>query len=217
MAQTFVDHFSQTLHDQAVIPVIILERLDDAVPLAEALAAGGLSTLEITLRTSVGLDCIAAIAKFQDWNVGAGTVLNREDARRAIDHGAKFIVSPGLDDSTIQYCQDRNIPIVPGACTATEVQRAINMGLNMAKFFPAEAFGGVATLKALGGPFPNLKFVPTGGIALDNLAAYLKLPNVLAVGGSWMVPRTLLEARDFTQITQLAVGARDRVKMIRHE
>ncbi|MBL8888606.1 MAG: bifunctional 4-hydroxy-2-oxoglutarate aldolase/2-dehydro-3-deoxy-phosphogluconate aldolase [Planctomycetaceae bacterium] len=217
MAKPLTDHFSEALYQQGVIPVIVLEQVADAVPLAEALGAGDLSVLEITLRSSVGLECIQTIAKYNRWMVGAGTVLNRDDARRAIDSGAQFVVSPGLDDGTVQYCQDRNIPIVPGVCTPSEAQRAIHMGLRLVKFFPAEAFGGVATLKALRGPFPNLKFVPTGGIGLETLDAYLELPNVLAVGGSWMVARALLESKNFSQITQLAHFARDRVKNLRHE
>lgn len=217
MAKPLDDHFSQSLREQGVIPVIVLEQVADAVPLAEALSAGDLSVLEITLRSSVGLECIETVSKYDRWMVGAGTVLNRDDARRAIDSGAQFIVSPGLDEGTVVYCQDRNIPIVPGVCTPSEAQRAINMGLRLVKFFPAEAFGGVATLKALKGPFPNLKFVPTGGIGLENLEAYLEMSNVLAVGGSWMVSRAHLEAKNFSQVTALAHFARERVKSIRHE
>lgn len=217
MAKPLADHFSESLREQGVIPVIVLDQVADAVPLAEALSLGELSVLEITLRSSVGLECIETVAKYDRWMVGAGTVLNRDDARRAIDSGAQFIVSPGLDEGTVAYCQDRNIPIVPGVCTPSEAQRAINMGLRLVKFFPAEAFGGVATLKALKGPFPNLKFVPTGGIALENMDSYLELPNVLAVGGSWMVARPLLESKNFAQIGSLAHFARERVKSARHE
>ena len=217
MAKPLADHFAESLWEQGVIPVIVLERLADAVPLAESLAEGELSVLEITLRSSVGLECIETVSKYDRWTVGAGTVLNREDARRAIDSGAQFIVAPGLDEGTILYCQDRNIPIVPGVCTPSEAQRAMNMGLRLVKFFPAEAFGGVATLKALQGPFPTLKFVPTGGIALENMNTYLELPNVLAVGGSWMVARSLVAAKDFAQVASLAHFARERVRSVRHE
>jgi 2-dehydro-3-deoxyphosphogluconate aldolase / (4S)-4-hydroxy-2-oxoglutarate aldolase len=217
MAMPLTDQFSNNLREQGVIPVIVLDHVADAVPLAESLSAGELSVLEITLRSSVGLECIETVSKYDRWTVGAGTVLNRDDARRAIDSGAKFIVAPGLDEGTVVYCQDRNIPIVPGVCTPSEAQRAMNMGLNLVKFFPAEAFGGVATLKALKGPFPNLKFVPTGGIALENMDTYLELSNVIAVGGSWMVSRALLDSKNFSQITSLAHFARERVKSVRHE
>ncbi len=207
----------ETIRQHGVLPVIVMDRVEHAIPLAEALSLGDLPVMEITLRSSAGLSCIEAVARFDRWMVGAGTVLNRDDARRAVNCGAQFIVSPGLDEGTVAYCLDRNIPVIPGVCTATEVQQAYNMGLRVMKFFPAEAFGGVATIKALSAPFSHVNFIPTGGIALENLDAYLELSSVMAVGGSWMVPRAMLEAGDFAHITSLAQFARQRVKMVRHE
>jgi len=186
-----------------------------ARPLAEALLAGDLPILEITLRSEAGLPAIESLAGDSRWTVGAGTVLNRDEARRAIDAGAQFVVAPGLDEATVAYCLDRQVPVTPGVCTATEVQRAFNMGLRLLKFFPAEAFGGATTVKALGGPFSQVQFVPTGGITADQLTSYLKLPNVAAVGGSWMVARELLSTQDYAGVTRLAAAAREQVKAYR--
>jgi 2-dehydro-3-deoxyphosphogluconate aldolase/(4S)-4-hydroxy-2-oxoglutarate aldolase len=207
--------FVERLQGCGLVPVIVLEQASEARPLAEALLAGDLPILEITLRSAAGLPAIELLADDSRWTVGAGTVLNRDEARRAIDAGARFIVAPGLDEATVAYCLDRQVPVTPGVCTATEVQRAFNMGLRLLKFFPAEAFGGAATVKALGGPFPQVQFVPTGGITADGLANYLKLANVAAVGGSWMVTRDLLSSQDYGRVTALASAARELVKACR--
>lgn len=207
--------FVERLRDSGLVPVIVLEQASEARPLAEALLAGDLPILEITLRSAAGLPAIESLAVDSRWTVGAGTVLNRDEARRAIDAGAQFVVAPGLDEATVTYCLDRQVPVIPGVCTASEVQRAFNMGLRLLKFFPAEAFGGAATVKALGGPFPQVQFVPTGGIGVEGLAAYLKLSNVAAVGGSWMVTRELLSARDHGTVTTLAATARAQVQACR--
>lgn len=209
--------FVERLRACGLVPVIVLEQASEARALAEALLAGDLPILEITLRSAAGLPAIECLADDSRWTVGAGTVLNRDEARRAIDAGAKFIVAPGLDEATVAYCLDRQVPVTPGVCTATEVQRAFNMGLRLLKFFPAEAFGGAATVKALGGPFPQVQFVPTGGINADGLASYLKLGNVAAVGGSWMVTRELLAARDYGTVTSLAASARAQVQASRRQ
>jgi len=199
----------ETLRVGRLVPVIVLQRVDDAEPLAEALALGGLPVLEITLRSQVGLSCIERIAGRGGWTVGAGTVLNRQQARQAVDAGAQFVVAPGLDDETVRYCQDRQVPIFPGVCTASEAQRAVNLGLQVVKFFPATAFGGAATIKALSGPFPQLRFIPTGGITAELLGDYLSMPAVLAVGGSWMVAAEWIDSGAFhrvTEATKLAVA-----------
>lgn len=209
--------FVERLRDTGLVPVIVLEQALEARPLAEALLAGDLPILEITLRSAAGLPAIESLAADSRWTVGAGTVLNRDEARRAIDAGAQFVVAPGLDEATVAYCLDRQVPVIPGVCTASEVQRAFNMGLRLLKFFPAEAFGGAATVKALGGPFPQVRFVPTGGIGVEGLAAYLKLSNVAAVGGSWMVTRELLAARDYGTVTGLAATARAQVQASRRQ
>lgn len=207
--------FVERLRSCGLVPVIVLEQAAEARPLAEALLAGDLPILEITLRSAAGLPAIEALAAESCWTVGAGTVLNRDEARRAIDAGAQFVVAPGLDEATVTYCLDRQVPVTPGVCTASEVQRAFNMGLRLLKFFPAEAFGGAATVKALGGPFSQVQFVPTGGITADRLATYLQLPNVAAVGGSWMVTRELLSTQDYGQVTRLAATARQQVQACR--
>lgn len=209
--------FVERLRDTGLVPVIVLEQALEARPLAEALLSGDLPILEITLRSAAGLPAIESLAADSRWTVGAGTVLNRDEARRAIDAGAQFVVAPGLDEATVAYCLDRQVPVIPGVCTASEVQRAFNMGLRLLKFFPAEAFGGAATVKALGGPFPQVRFVPTGGIGVEGLAAYLKLSNVAAVGGSWMVTRELLAARDYGTVTGLAATARAQVQASRRQ
>jgi 2-dehydro-3-deoxyphosphogluconate aldolase/(4S)-4-hydroxy-2-oxoglutarate aldolase len=205
----------EALHASRLVPVIVLQRVVDALPLAEALSCGGLPVMEITLRSEVGLSCIAEVAKQGRWTVGAGTVLHREQARQAIDSGAQFIVAPGLDEPTVQYCQDRKVPVFPGVCTATEAQRAVNLGLQVVKFFPAAAFGGVSTIRALSGPFPQLQFIPTGGITREQLDDYLALPSVLAVGGSWMVAGTWIEQQEFQRITAAAQAAVAQVKQQR--
>jgi 2-dehydro-3-deoxyphosphogluconate aldolase/(4S)-4-hydroxy-2-oxoglutarate aldolase len=207
--------FVARLRGCGLVPVIVLENVAQARPLAEALWAGDLPILEITLRSEAGLPAIESLAGDSRWTVGAGTVLNRDEARRAIDAGAQFVVAPGLDEATVAYCLDRQVPVTPGVCTATEVQRAFNMGLRLLKFFPAEAFGGATTVKALGGPFSQVQFVPTGGITADQLTSYLKLPNVAAVGGSWMVARELLSTQDYAGVTRLAAAAREQVKAYR--
>ncbi len=198
-----------------VVPVIVLEDPAAANPLADALVAGGMPVMEITLRSDAGLASIEIASKRTDVLVGAGTVLNQRAAEQAIAAGAKFIVSPGLDEQTVRYCQECNVLIVPGVCTASEVQKAINLGLEYVKFFPAQAFGGAATIKALAGPFPQVRFVPTGGITLDLLASYLAIPAVHAVGGSWMVAKNLISSGDFAAITNLASQAVDLVKSLR--
>ncbi len=191
-----------------IIPVITLAKLDNAIPLAESLLAGGLPCAEITFRTEVAADAIHAIAKrHPKLLLGAGTVLSSNDADRAIDAGAQFIVSPGSNPHVIDHCISRNVPIFPGVATPTEVELALSHGIGVLKFFPAEAIGGVKLLKALAGPFPNVRFIPTGGIDAGNLGEYLAIPQVLACGGSWMVKSEWLNNGDFDRVRKAAAEA----------
>ncbi len=192
-----------------VIPVIVLQRVADAVPVAEALVAGGISIFEVTMRTEAALPAIEQIsARFPDALTGAGTVLNRAQAQQAIDAGAQFFVSPGFDEETVEFAKTANIPIIPGVATASEVMRARNLGLRVLKFFPAGAAGGIPVLKALASVFADVQFVPTGGVTASNLADYLSVPNVVACGGSWLTAGKLVSAGRFDEITRLAIEAR---------
>ncbi len=194
----------QQIESCKIVPVVTLERAEDALPLVHALVAGGLPIAEITLRTEAALDGIRATAAMPAALVGAGSVMNEVQCRDAIAAGAKFIVSPGLDEGVVTYCLSVGMPCFPGVSTATELQRAYNLGLRKVKFFPAEAAGGVAMLTAIAAPFPKMKFMPTGGITLENAGAYLQLPLVFAVGGSWMVKPDLFRDGDFGRVTEIA-------------
>lgn len=188
-----------------VIPVIVLQRIEHAVPLAEALVAGGVKVLEVTLRTSVALPCIEAIAKAVPQAVlGAGTLRTARDAQAARDAGCVFGVSPGYTREIGAACRDAGLPLLPGVATASEVMTAHDDGLTFLKFFPAVPAGGVAMLKALHGPFPDVSFCPTGGVSLDNAASFLTLPNVRVCGGSWLTPADAMEQGDWGCITRLA-------------
>lgn len=193
-----------------VIPVIVIHRLDDAVPMAQALVEGGVKVLEITLRTPVALKCMEAIAKaVPQAVVGAGTIRTVVDAQAAKDVGCSFGVSPGYTGEIGRYCRNIGLPLLPGVATASEVMRANADGYAFLKFFPAAAAGGVAMLKALAGPFPDVAFCPTGGISVDTAPQFLALPNVEVCGGSWLTPADAVEAKDWARITRLAkeVGA----------
>lgn len=188
-----------------VIPVLTIERLEDAVPLAAALTAGGLYAIEVTLRTPAALEAITAIAtEVPDAVVGAGTVLNARHYELACDAGARFIVSPGLTDGVIGAASDSEVPLLAGTANASDVMRGLEAGLTHFKFFPAETSGGAAAIKALGGPFVDVKFCPTGGISLKTASDYLSLGNVLCVGGGWVAPAAAVEAQDWDRITALA-------------
>ena len=194
-----------------IIPVVAIHDAQNANPLADALIEGGLPSAEITFRTEAALDAISCMAKRGDMLVGAGTVLKVEQARRAVDSGACFIVSPGFNPKVVQYCVENHIPVTPGTSTPTDIERAIDFGLDVVKFFPAEAFGGVKTLKAITAPFSMMHFIPTGGIGPHNLIAYLSLPNIPACGGSWMVKSDLISKGKFTEIIRLTREAMDLV------
>lgn len=191
-----------------LMPVVKLERVEDAVPLAQALCDGGLACAEITFRTAVAAETIAAITKaFPHMLIGAGTILTTEQADAAIAAGAAFLVSPGLNPDVVSYCQSKGYPILPGVCTPSEIEKALAMGLTYLKFFPAEAAGGTAMLKALSAPYAMVRWMPTGGVSLQNLRSYLDLPSVFACGGSWMVADKWIKAGDFATITKLTAEA----------
>ena len=188
-----------------VIPVIVLQRVEDAVPLARALVAGGVRVLEVTMRTPVALRCIEAIATaVPDAIVGAGTVRGTADAREAKAAGSRFAVSPGYTPALGQACRDLDLPLLPGVATASEVMAAQADGLHFLKFFPATAAGGIPMLKALAGPFPEVRFCPTGGITAQTAPQFLSLPNVPVCGGSWLTPAEAVDAGDWGRITALA-------------
>jgi len=188
-----------------VIPVLTIERAADAAPLARALVAGGLPVIEVTLRTPAAFDAIRAIAgEVPDCIVGVGTVTQRSDIAAAIAAGAKYLVSPGTPSELAAALADASVPVLPGCATVSEAMALAGRGFRALKFFPAEASGGVAWLKSVAAPLPDLKFCPTGGITDKNIAAYLGCPNVLAVGGSWVAPRDAIASGDFARIAQLA-------------
>ena len=194
------------LQNVHIIPVIEIEALDSTIPLTEALIKGGLSIIEITLRTDAALAAIKKIAtSMPDVIVGAGTVTSVNQVKQAMDSGAKFLVSPGLTSEMIRYCVDHHIPILPGIVTPTELMMGCDFGLEVYKFFPAETMGGVKTLRSLSGPFPQIKFVPTGGINLSNMNTFLHEKCVLAVGGSWMATKAMIATKDWSQITKTAL------------
>jgi 2-dehydro-3-deoxyphosphogluconate aldolase / (4S)-4-hydroxy-2-oxoglutarate aldolase len=194
----------QQLGHLGLIPVVAIERAADAPPLGRALQEGGLPCAEITFRTAAAEEAIRFMAtECPDVLVGAGTVLSIEQAQKAVAAGAKFIVSPGFDAEVVDWCLAHNVPITPGVMTPTEVALALKKGVNVLKFFPAEAAGGVKLLKSIAAPYGQVKFIPTGGISAQNLADYLSLPMVHACGGSWMVTKQLIAAGKFDQITAL--------------
>jgi 2-dehydro-3-deoxyphosphogluconate aldolase/(4S)-4-hydroxy-2-oxoglutarate aldolase len=188
-----------------VIPVLTIERVADAVPLARALVAGGLPVIEVTLRTKAALEAIRAIAaQVPDCIVGVGTVTRISDIGAACAAGAKYLVSPGTPPELAAALADASVPVLPGCATVSEAMALSGRGFKVLKFFPAEASGGVAWLKSIAAPLPDLKFCPTGGVDSKNIAAYLGCPNVLAVGGSWVAPKDAIASGDFSRITQLA-------------
>ncbi len=191
-----------------VMPVVVIDDVDDAVPTARALLAGGIGVIELTLRTPVALTAIERVAaEVPDIVVGAGTVTSPEQAKQAADAGAKFLVTPGCTDSVLDAAFATGLPFLPGAATVSEAMRLAERGLSALKFFPAEASGGAAFLKSIAGPLPELQFCPTGGITVSSARAYLALPNVGCIGGSWLTPAKLLAAKDFAAVEKLAAEA----------
>jgi 2-dehydro-3-deoxyphosphogluconate aldolase/(4S)-4-hydroxy-2-oxoglutarate aldolase len=212
MQNSVFDHF----HNIGVIPVLEIDSAQSAKPVAEALFEGGLPVAEITLRTVAALDAIRLMARQASGViVGAGTVINREQAQAACEAGAQFLVSPGLVEDVVIWAQENQIPILAGAVTPTEMIHAISLGLNILKFFPAEAVGGLPAIKALSDPFPQLSFIPTGGIRLENLSEYLKMKKIHAVGGSWLAKRQMIAEGNFGEIRRMAKEASELVRQIR--
>jgi 2-dehydro-3-deoxyphosphogluconate aldolase/(4S)-4-hydroxy-2-oxoglutarate aldolase len=190
-----------------VVPVLVIDDLSHAAPLAQALVAGGLPALEVTLRTPVALDAIRAMAEVPGGVVGAGTLLTPADVRAAKKAGATFGVSPGSTPAIIAACEDEGLPLLPGAVTATEIMHLLEQGYTVQKFFPAEQAGGAAFLKSIASPIPQVRFCPTGGIGLATAPQYLGLANILCVGGSWVAPKDAMAAGDWARITALAAEA----------
>lgn len=191
-----------------IVPVIALDDAKDAKPLAQALCEGGLPCAEVTFRTAAAEESIRIMAQeFPEMLVGAGTVLTTEQVDRAVAAGAKFIVSPGLNPKVVKYCVDKNIPITPGTSSPTDIEQAIELGLEVVKFFPAEASGGLAKIKAMAAPYVNMKFMPTGGINAKNLIDYLNFPKIIACGGSWMVSKDMITAGEFDKIREMTKEA----------
>ena len=206
----------QRLEEYRVVPVVVLKDTKDAIPLADALIKGGLSCAEVTFRTDAAEESIRLMSeKYPEMLVGAGTVLTIEQVDRAVNAGAKFIVSPGFDAEIVDYCLEKNIPVFPGCITPSEVAQAVKRGLKVIKFFPAEQAGGVAMIKAMGAPYNMVKFMPTGGISAKNLSEYLSCSNIVCCGGSWMVKGDLITEGKFDEITALTKEAVELVKSIR--
>lgn len=196
-----------TIQDHRIVPVVVLDTVESAAPLADALVRGGLPIAEVTFRTPVAAQCMKALSEKGDILVGAGTVTSAELVDIAYDHGASFIVCPGFHETAVKRSLELGLPVYPGVVTPSDIARAMDYGLKAVKFFPAETFGGVATLKALAGPYHEMKFIPTGGINSSNIISYLALDSVLACGGSWMVDRKLVNDGQFDQIANLTAEA----------
>ena len=198
-----------------IIPVVVLDDAKDAEKLGEALVIGGLPCAEVTFRTDAALESIKIMAKNKDLLVGAGTVLSIEQVDKAVNAGAKFIVSPGLNPKVVKYCVDNNIPITPGTQTPSEMEQALELGLKVVKFFPAEPAGGLNMIKAVAAPYTSLKFMPTGGINSKNVVDYLMYDRILACGGSWMVKKDLIAAGQWDKIKSMVKEAAEIVKEMR--
>ena len=203
--EEIMKHFANA----GVVPVVVLDDAKDAVPAAQALLAGGVDVMEITFRTAAAPEAIRLVAEScPDMLVGAGTVLNVEQAKQAVKLGAKFIVSPGFDEETVRWCVESGIAVTPGCVTPTEIMAALKLGLKVVKFFPAGVYGGLSAMKALAAPFVGLKFIPTGGVSAGNLAEYAAAPFVHAVGGSWLCTKADVAAGNFANITALCKEAK---------
>ena len=200
--------FEEQFYDFAVVPVVVLEDAKDAVPLAEALVKGGLPCAEVTFRTDAAEESIRLMCeKYPEMLVGAGTVLTTEQVDRAVAAGAKFIVSPGFDAEIVDYCLEKEIPVLPGCITPSEVAQAVKRGLKTVKFFPAEQAGGLPMIKAMAAPYTMLKFMPTGGISTKNLKDYLGFDKIICCGGSWMVKGDMIRNKEFDKIAEMTKEA----------
>lgn len=207
---------NEQIQAMGVVPVVVLNDAKDAIPLAKALVEGGLPVAEVTFRTAAAEESIRLMAEaYPEMLVGAGTVLTIDQVNRAVAAGAKFIVSPGFDPEIVDYCIEKEIPVYPGIITPSEAAQAVKRGLKVVKFFPAEQFGGVATIKALAAPYTMLKFMPTGGVSAKNLADYLGCDKIIACGGSWMVKGDMIKAGEFDKICEMTKEAVALAKSIR--
>lgn len=209
-------NFTDRVCEAGIVPVVVLNRVEDAVPLAGALLNGGITFMEITFRTECAADCIEVISReVPDMTVGAGTVINVEQAKTAVAGGAKFIVSPGFDEETVRWALDNDIPVIPGTVTPTEIMKAVGMGLRVLKFFPADVYGGIKAIKALSAPFGQVRFLPTGGVSPDNLKDFIGNKAVAAVGGSWVCKKDDIANHDWDKITALSAEAVKTIKEMR--
>lgn len=196
-----------------IVPVVKIEDEKKAVPLVKSLINGGIQIIEITFRSEAAEQAIKNVRQeYPDFMIGAGTVLTIDQVQKAVKAGANFIVSPGSDIEIMEYCRDNNIPHIPGCITPSEIQVALSYGFTVQKFFPAEAFNGIKTLKAIFGPFPQVSFVCTGGINEENISEYLELPNVVAVAGTWMAKNSMISNNDFAKITELSKISVEKIK-----
>ena len=191
-----------------ILPVVVLEDAKDAKPLAHALCAGGLPCAEVTFRT-------AAAKEFPEMLVGAGTVLTVEQVDEALEAGAQFIISPGFDEDVVKHCIEKNVPVTPGTCTPSDVQKCYRLGLDVVKFFPAEAAGGLKMIKSIAAPYTQMKFIPTGGINANNMKDYLEYDRILAIGGSWMVKGDIIKSGDFDKVEALTRQAVEKLREVR--
>ncbi|MCQ2936383.1 bifunctional 4-hydroxy-2-oxoglutarate aldolase/2-dehydro-3-deoxy-phosphogluconate aldolase [Helicobacter pylori] len=202
------DKIIEVLQISPIVPVVVIEDLKDAVPLAQSLIEGGVPIIEVTLRSSCALEAIELIAKnVPKMRVGAGTILNLTQLEQAQNRGAEFLISPGLTIKLLEHAKKKDMPLIPGVSSSSEVMQALELGYSALKFFPAEYCGGVKLLNAFNGPFKGVKFCPTGGISADNMRSYLNLENVLCVGGSWLTPKDLIQNKEWDKITEICKRA----------
>ncbi|PUD31124.1 keto-deoxy-phosphogluconate aldolase [Helicobacter pylori] len=202
------DKIIEVLQISPIVPVVVIEDLNDAVPLAQSLIEGGIPIIEVTLRSSCALEAIELIAKnVPKMRVGAGTILNPTQLEQAQNRGAEFLISPGLTIKLLEHAKKKDMPLIPGVSSSSEVMQALELGYSALKFFPAEYCGGVKLLNAFNGPFKGVKFCPTGGISTDNMRSYLNLENVLCVGGSWLTPKDLIQNKEWDKITEICKRA----------
>ncbi|GAA7500150.1 bifunctional 4-hydroxy-2-oxoglutarate aldolase/2-dehydro-3-deoxy-phosphogluconate aldolase [Helicobacter pylori] len=198
------DKIIEILQISPIVPVVVVEDIKDAVPLAQSLIEGGIQIIEVTLRSSCALEAIELIAKnVPKMRVGAGTILNPTQLEQAQNRGAEFLISPGLTIKLLEHAKKKDMPLIPGVSSSSEVMQALELGYSALKFFPAEYCGGVKLLNAFNGPFKGVKFCPTGGISADNMHSYLNLENVLCVGGSWLTPKNLIQNKEWDKITEI--------------
>lgn len=202
------DKIIEVLQISPIVPVVVVEDLKDAVPLAQSLIEGGIPIIEVTLRSSCALEAIELIAKnVPKMRVGAGTILNLTQLEQVQNRGAEFLISPGLTIKLLEHAKKKDMPLIPGVSSSSEVMQALELGYHALKFFPAEYCGGVKLLNAFNGPFKGVKFCPTGGISADNMRSYLNLENVLCVGGSWLTPKDLIQNKEWDKITEICKRA----------